>query len=92
MNQQEISDLSLEELKNKHTSIKTITWMLTVVLIGSLGLFIFISIKDGLTPLIAVPFALSAILPINFKNLKILRAELESRKTKSKNTIEMNKN
>ena len=82
MNQNELSNLSLEELKQKKTSIKTVTWMLTIVLIGSLGFFIFISIKDGFTPLIAVPFALSAILPLNFKNIKILTKEIELRKSK----------
>ncbi len=83
MNQKEISDFSFEELKQKKTSIKTLTWMLTIVLIGSLGFFIFISIKDGFTPLLAVPFALSAILPVNFKNIKILTKEIKSRKSKS---------
>ena len=80
MNQKELSNLSFEELKQKRTSIKTLTWMLTIVLIGSLGFFIYISIKDGLTPLLAVPFALSAILPINFKNIRVLTKEIESRK------------
>ncbi|WP_075327351.1 MULTISPECIES: hypothetical protein [unclassified Salegentibacter] len=80
MNQKELPNLSFEELKQKRTSIKTLTWMLTIVLIGSLGFFIFISIKDGLTPLLAVPFALSAILPLNFKNIRILTKEIESRK------------
>ncbi|WP_373060512.1 hypothetical protein [Zunongwangia sp. H14] len=82
MNQQEFSNLSFEELKKKQTSIKTITWMLTIVLIGSLGFFIYISIQDGFTPLLAVPFALSAILPINFKNLKKLKTEIELKKIK----------
>jgi Na+-transporting methylmalonyl-CoA/oxaloacetate decarboxylase beta subunit len=82
MNQKELSNLSFEELKQKKTSIKTVTWMLTIVLIASLCFFIFISIKEGFTPLLAVPFALSAILPVNFKNIKILTKEIESRKSK----------
>ncbi|WP_037317946.1 hypothetical protein [Salegentibacter sp. Hel_I_6] len=82
MKQQELSSLSIEELKKRQTAIKTITWMLSVVLIVSLGLFIFISIRDGLTPLIAIPFALSAILPLNFKNIKMLTTEIELRKSK----------
>lgn len=80
MNQKDLSNLSFEELNQKKTSVKTVAWMLTIVLIGSLGFFIFISIQDGFTPLIAVPFALSAILPANFKNIKILAKEMESRK------------
>lgn len=82
MNQKELSNLSIEELKQKKASIKTLTLMLTIFLIGSLGFFIFISIKDGFTPLLAVPFALSAILPLNFKNIKIMAQEIESRKSK----------
>ncbi len=81
MNQTELSKLSMEELKQKQTSIKTVTWMLAIVLIGALGFFIFISIKEGFTPLLAVPFALSAILPVNFKNMKLLTKEIESRRS-----------
>lgn len=80
MNQQELSNLSVAELKRKHAAIKTVSWILSLVLIGTLGFFIFISIRDGITPLIAVPFALSAILPMNLKNLKSLKTEIESRK------------
>lgn len=79
MNQKELSSLSIEELKKKKTAIKTVSYMLSIVLIGSLAFFIFISIRDGVTPLIAVPFALSAILPMNFKNLKSIKREIESR-------------
>lgn len=82
MNQKELSKLSLEELKQKKRAIKIVTWILAIGLIVDLGFFIFISIKDGFTPLLAVPFALSAILPANFKNIKILTNEIESRKSK----------
>ncbi|MGB5607706.1 hypothetical protein [Eudoraea sp.] len=80
MNQQELSSLSIEELKKKETAIKTVVWMLAIVLVGALCFFIFISFRDGITPLIAVPFALAAILPMNLKNLKSLKTEIESRK------------
>lgn len=80
MNQKELSSLTIEELKKKQTAIKTVVWMLAIVLIGALGFFIFISIRDGITPLIAVPLALTAILPMNLKNLKTLKTEIESRK------------
>ncbi len=79
MNHKELSSLSIEELKKKEAAIKTVCWMLSIVLIGALGFFIFISIRDEITPLIAVPFALSAILPMNFKNLKSIKREIESR-------------
>ncbi len=80
MNQQALSNLSLEELNKKHTAVKTVVWLLIIVLIGALGFFIYISIQDGITPLIAVPFALSAVLPMNLKNLKTLKTEIDSRK------------
>ena len=79
MNQQDLSSFSIAELKEKQTAIKTVVWMLAIALIGSLGFFIFISIRDGITPLIIIPFALAAILPINLKNLKSLQTEIESR-------------
>ncbi len=48
MNQQALSNLSLEELNKKHTAVKTVVWLLIIVLIGALGFFIYISIQDGI--------------------------------------------
>lgn len=48
-------------------------WLLAIVFSGILLFFIYVSIEDGLTPLLAVPLALSAIIPLNVKNMNALR-------------------
>ena len=80
MNQEALSKLSTEELLKRHTAVKTMVWLLAIVLIGLLLFFSYVSVQKGITPLIAVPFALSAIIPMNLKNMKTLKKELDSRK------------
>ncbi|WP_424003885.1 hypothetical protein [Maribacter sp. IgM3_T14_3] len=80
MNQESLSKLSTEELLKKYTAAKTIVWLLAIVLICSLIFFIYISIRDGFTPLVAVPIALFATMPLNIKNMNALKKELDSRK------------
>tara|TARA_R110000764_G_scaffold92127_1_gene175412 strand:- start:156 stop:398 length:243 start_codon:yes stop_codon:yes gene_type:complete len=80
MNQEALSKLSTEELLKRHTAVKTMVWLLAIGLTGVLLFFIYMSIQDGLTPLLAVPLALSAIIPLNVKNMKTLKKELDSRK------------
>ena len=79
MNQEALSKLSTEELLKRHTAVKTMVWLLAIGLTGVLLFFIYISIQDGLTPLLAVPLALSAVIPLNVKNMKTLKKELDSR-------------
>tara|TARA_R110000744_G_scaffold23195_7_gene58922 strand:- start:940 stop:1107 length:168 start_codon:yes stop_codon:yes gene_type:complete len=52
----------------------------SIVLGGILLFFIYVSFQDGITPLLAVPLALSAIIPLNIKNMNALKKELDSRK------------
>ena len=80
MNQESLSKLSNEELLKKHTAAKTMVWLLAIGLTGVLLFFIYVSIQDGFTPLLAVPLALSAIIPLNVKNMNALKKELDSRK------------
>jgi len=80
MNKESLSKLSNEELLKKYTAAKTMVWLLAIILTGVLLFFIYISIQDGLTPLLAVPLALSAIIPLNVKNMNVLKKELDSRK------------
>lgn len=79
MNKESLSKLSTEELLKKHTAAKTMVWLLTIGLTGVLFFFIYVSIQDGFTPLLAVPLALSAIIPLNIKNMNTLKKELDSR-------------
>ena len=80
MNQTSLAKLSTEELIKKHTAVKNMVWLLAIVLSGILLFFIYVSIQDGITPLLAVPLALSAIIPLNIKNMNALKKELDSRK------------
>ena len=80
MNKESLSKLSNEELLKKHTAAKTMVWLLAIGLTGVLLFFIYVSIQDGFTPLLAVPLALSAIIPLNVKNMNALKKELDSRK------------
>ncbi|WP_282048699.1 hypothetical protein [Maribacter aquivivus] len=79
MNKESLSKLSIEELLKKHTAAKTMVWLLAIVLTGVLLFFIYVSIQDGFTPLLAVPLALSVIIPLNVKNMNALKKELDSR-------------
>ena len=79
MTKEALAKLSNEELLKKHTAAKTTVWLLAIVLSGILLFFIYVSIQDGLTPLLAVPFALSAIIPLNVKNMNTFKKELDSR-------------
>lgn len=80
MNQEALSKLSSEELLKRYTAVKTMVWVLAIGLTGVLLFFIYMSIQDGFTPLLAVPLALSVIIPLNVKNMKALKKELDSRK------------
>ena len=80
MNKESLSKLGTEELHKRHTAAKTMVWLLAIVLTGILLFFIYVSIQDGFTPLLAVPLALSAIIPLNVKNMNALKKELDSRK------------
>ena len=79
MNKESLSKLSTEQLLKKHTAAKTMVWLLAIVLTGVLLFFIYVSIQDGFTPLLAVPLALSVIIPLNVKNMNALKKELDSR-------------
>ena len=79
MNKESLSKLSTEQLLKKHTAAKTMVWLLAIGLTGVLLFFIYVSIQDGFTPLLAVPLALSAIIPLNVKNMNVLKKELDSR-------------
>ncbi|TDS18564.1 hypothetical protein DFQ03_0267 [Maribacter caenipelagi] len=80
MNKEALSKLSTEELLKKYTAAITMVWLLAIVLTGVLLFFIYVSIQDGLTPLVAVPIVLSAIIPLNVKNMNLLKKQLDSRK------------
>ncbi|VXB47056.1 hypothetical protein [Maribacter litoralis] len=79
MTKEALAELSTQELVKKHTAVKTMVWLLAIVLTGCLLFFIYMSLQDGFTPLLAVPLALSAIIPLNVKNMNAFKKELDSR-------------
>ena len=82
MAEQDLSRLSLEELHEKANSLKKTTGMLTGLLIVLCGAVIFLAfINIAMAPFLATPIAFFAILAINYKKIKALKAEIERRNT-----------
>lgn len=79
MKQQNLTELSIEDLKQKKTILKTINIVFIGVLSFLVGVIIYIIIINGITPLIAVPIVLLPILFVNFKNLNEIDTEIKSR-------------
>ena len=82
MKQQNFSELSTEALKSQLKSIKVITGILAFTLVLLFILSIIATIRKGFSPTLIIPFALSPILVVNYKNITNLKKELESRKMK----------
>lgn len=80
MRKQELSALSTEDLQKKGKVIKRLTGMLGGALIVLFGLYLYITIQKGFTPLLILPIALMPILIVNIKNLQRIKKELEKRK------------
>ncbi len=77
--EKKLNETSTEELlKNKKTLI-VITGLLAVVLVILLIKTIYSSVTKGYDSLIAVPLALSPIVIINYKKIRDIQKELQSR-------------
>ena len=81
----DLKEKSIEKLEQKLKELKLITGiligLLIVLFIGSFfGLFFMIDKSAVSTVLIVIPIALSAILPLNFINMKKIKSEIASRK------------
>jgi hypothetical protein len=68
-----------EELQTNKKTALVITWMLTTMLFILLGMGIYTSISKGFSALMAIPFALSPIVILNFKRIKEINEELKIR-------------
>ena len=79
MKNENFSDLSTEDLLKRQKTIKP----LTILLIGTLVLSLFITIKKGFTAVLVVPIALSPIAILNLNNLKNIQKEINSRKNQN---------
>ncbi|WP_437921260.1 redox-active disulfide protein 2 [Sphingobacterium sp. LRF_L2] len=74
-----LNEMSIEELLKNKKSISLLTGLLTAVLVVLLGLTILTWITKGSSPLIAIPFALSPIVIMNYKKVSAINRELKSR-------------
>lgn len=81
MRQENLTELSIDELKQKEKILKIVLGLFIGVLILLIGVVIFLLINNGLTPMtmIAVPIVLFPILLYEKKKLKDLRTEIKSR-------------
>lgn len=79
MKNNSLQDLKTEELRKKESITKVVTYMLAGALFLSFCLNVYNSINKGFNALNVVPFAMLPILLLNFKNLKDIKNELNSR-------------
>ncbi|WP_394676598.1 redox-active disulfide protein 2 [uncultured Sphingobacterium sp.] len=79
MNNRPLNGMTDEELQTNKKNALVITWMLTTMLFILLGMGIYTSISKGFSALMAIPFALSPIVILNFKRIKEINEELKIR-------------
>ena len=82
MEEKELKTKSLDELKQRATTIKTATWTLVGMLLVLFCVALYLTLSKGsMQVLLAVPIALLPIVVLNFKNLKKIHAEIRERGT-----------
>lgn len=82
MKKENYSEETTENLIKKRKVTVGASSALAGMLLVLLAVSIYITITIGFTALIAIPFALSPILALNFKQIKAIDEELNSRNTK----------
>lgn len=82
MNQHKLSELSIEELKQKEQLTKVVLNIFLGVLFVLIGVLFFMIFRNGITPMIAVPIVLIPVYISSLKNLIAIRIEIKSRKYK----------
>ncbi|GAA4275167.1 hypothetical protein U6A24_17510 [Aquimarina gracilis] len=82
MKKEELQDLTIEELKKKETSLKMLTGLLAGILFVLFVVTIYTSVKNKeFDPMLITAIALSAIIPLNYKQIKQIKAEIKQRET-----------
>jgi len=76
----DIKKLPIGELQKKEKQLKGITGLYIGIMIVGLAAFLYLGITEKRFPGgLVVVLAMTAILPVNFKNIKLLREEINSR-------------
>ena len=75
------SKWTTEKLEKQLKTLRFATGLLSGLLIVLLGTVIYVSItQNEISPLLVTPIALSAIIPLNLKRMKEMKAEIGNRK------------
>jgi Na+-transporting methylmalonyl-CoA/oxaloacetate decarboxylase beta subunit len=74
-----LQEMSNEKLLEQKKAIGFLVGLLTGALLTLLAITIYISINQGFTPLLIIPFALLPILLLNVNTLRGIKKELHSR-------------
>ncbi len=75
----DISEMRTEDLLKDKQRLSVMSGTLVVMLFALLVLSIYVSVKKGFSALVAIPFALSSIVIMNYKQINAIKKELESR-------------
>lgn len=74
------SKWTTEKLQKQLKALRFATGLLAGLLIVLLGATLYSSFRESeINPLLVTPIALSVIIPINFKRMKEMKAEIEDR-------------
>lgn len=79
MKDNKLSELSTEALLKQQKLIKVVTGTLAGMLLALLVLAINLSVRQGFSALVFVPFGLLPIVLLNLNSLKAIKKELDSR-------------
>lgn len=80
MNNKKFSEMTTEELLNSEKTSKITTYAFAVILLFLFVINIFLVFEKGFGASQVIPIALLPILILNFKTLKEIKKELQSRK------------
>lgn len=79
-----LKELSTAELQKKLQTTAVLTYTLAGMLMVLLVLAVYLSVRDGFNALIVMPIALSTIVIVNLRTIKLMKAELAERATANK--------
>lgn len=76
----DLASLSLEELNKQSKKTKTVAGPLAGILLVEFAIGLYLTIRQGFSIFLVVPFAFFPILIINYQNIKRINEEIARRK------------